>query len=183
MLEVNLNSYNNSWYRPGSKLKQIVWYYINLLFLKNSLNPFSSLKVILLKMFGAEIGKNVVIKQNVNVKYPWLLKIDDYSWIGENVWIDNLASVEIGKNCCLSQGALLLCGNHNYIKTSFDLIVKPILIKDGVWIGARAVVTSGVTCNEHSVLSVNSVATQNLESYTIYQGNPAKAIRRRIIKE
>ena len=79
----------------------------------NPLNPFSGLKVFLLQLFGAKVGKGVVIKPNVNIKYPWLLEIGDYTWIGERAWIDNLAQVKIGKNCCISQGAMLLCGNNN----------------------------------------------------------------------
>ena len=57
----------------------------------------------------------------MNIKYPWFLAIGDHTWIGEKVWIDNLAEVAIGANCCVSQGAMLLCGNHNYKKSTFEL--------------------------------------------------------------
>ena len=143
--------------------------------------PFSGLKVSLLIMFGAEIGDNVVIKPNVNIKYPWKLKIGENTWIGEKVWIDNLGEVTIGKNACLSQGAMLLCGNHNYKKEAFDLIVGNITLEDGVWIGAHSIVCPGVKCKSHALLAVNSVATSTLESYTIYQGNPAVKVRERVI--
>jgi len=132
MKETDLSSYNNSWYNPGAgKIKMLIWYFVNVVFFINPLNPISGLKVLLLKMFGAKVGRGVVIKPNVNIKYPWLLEIGDYTWIGERVWIDNLASVKIGKNCCLSQGSMLLCGNHNYKKPTFDLIVKGIILEDG----------------------------------------------------
>ena len=101
-------------------------------------------------------------------------------WIGEGVWLDSLGEISIGQNVCISQGAYLLTGNHNYRKNSFDLIIENILIKDGVWIGAKSIVCPGVTCNESAVLSVGSVATKDLEPLTIYQGNPAKIIRKRI---
>ena len=65
------------------------------------------LRIFLLRLFGAKIGKHVVVHPNVNIKYPWFLEIEDYAWIGENVWIDNLAHVHIGKAACLSQGVLL----------------------------------------------------------------------------
>jgi putative colanic acid biosynthesis acetyltransferase WcaF len=146
------------------------------------LNPFSCLKVFLLRLFGAKIGKGVNIKPSVNIKYPWRLTVGDYSWIGEKVWIDNLDNVIIGNNCCISQGAMLLCGNHNYKKAAFDLIIGKIVLENGVWIGAQSVVCPNVTCKTHSILAVNSVAANDLESYTIYQGNPAKAIRKRIIE-
>jgi len=182
-LQTDLSKFNNSWYKPASKLKQFAWYFCNVLFFVNPLNPLSGLKVLLLRLFGAKVGKGVVIKPSVNIKYPWLLSIGNYTWLGENVWIDNLAEVEIGNNCCISQGALILCGNHNYKKTTFDLVVGKINIEDGVWIGAKSVVCGGVVCETHSILSVNSVANHRLEAYTIYQGNPAVKVRMRSITE
>jgi putative colanic acid biosynthesis acetyltransferase WcaF len=92
-----------------------------------------------------------------------------------------LGKVKIGANACLSQGSMLLSGNHDFTKPTFDLIVKDIIIEDGVWIGAKAIVCGGVTCFSHSVLAVNSVATKSLEPYKIYQGNPAQQIRERKI--
>lgn len=149
----------------------------------NPLNPFSGLKVFLLRIFGAKVGKGVVIKPNVNIKYPWLLEIGDHTWIGERAWIDNLAQVKIGKNCCISQGAMLLCGNHNYKKPTFDLIVKPITLEDGAWVGALSVVCPGVTIKSHAILTVQSVATETLEPFALYKGNPAVRIRERVISD
>ena len=184
--KVNLELFNNNWYKRqigASWLKQICWYFINVCFFCNRLNPSSSLKVWLLKIFGAQVGKNVVIKPAVNIKYPWKLTIGDNSWIGEKVWIDNLAVVRIGRNVCISQGAMLLTGNHDYKKITFDLVIGEIELADGVWIGSRATVCPGIKCGTHSVLSALSVATTNLGSYKIYQGNPAQEIRERKISD
>ncbi len=182
MNTINLSKFNNSWYSPkAGVLKRMLWFLVNALFFNNSFFPFNGVKLFFLKLFGAKIGKGVVIKPSVNIKYPWLLAIDNYSWIGENVWIDNLAQVTIGKNVCVSQGAFLLCGNHNYKKPHFDLEIGEIVLEEGVWIGAKSIVCPGVTCLSHSVLSVGSVATHGLEAYFIYQGNPAQKIRIRSI--
>lgn len=178
---VDNQTFNNSWYQPGHKLKIFVWYFINVLFFLNPFNPFSGLKVFILRLFGAKIGKNVLLKPAINIKYPWKLTIGDYSWIGENVWIDNLDEVIIGKNVCISQGAMLLCGNHDYKKSSFDLIIGKIILEDGVWIGAKSIVCPHVTCQSHAVLSVNSTATKDLEPYSIYQGTPAIKVKDRTI--
>ena len=180
-MKTDLRTYNNSWYNPGNSFKRFLWMYINVIFFKSSFFPFNSLKVFLLRLFGSKIGKGVVIKPSVNIKYPWKLIVGDYVWIGEDVWIDNLDNVIIGNHTCISQGALLLCGNHNYKKSGFDLIIKPITIEDGVWIGAKSVVCGGVTCYSHSVLTVASVATNSLEAYSIYQGNPCQKIKVREI--
>lgn len=185
MKRTDLNSYNNDWFAAtigAGKIKQMFWYFVNIIFFINPLNPFSGLKCFLLKCFGTRIGKTVIIKPGVNIKYPWKLSIGDYTWIGEQVWIDNLAQVTIGSNVCISQGAMLLTGNHNYKKEGFDLMVNEIILEDGVWLAAQTVVCPGVKAFSHAVLSVGSVATQNLETYTIYSGNPAVGIKQRIIE-
>jgi putative colanic acid biosynthesis acetyltransferase WcaF len=151
------------------------------LFFINPLNPLNSLKRLLLRLFGARVGVGVVIKPGVNIKYPWRLSIGDWSWIGEGVWIDNLADVTIGSHVCISQGAMLLTGNHDYKSNTFDLIIESIIIKDGCWIGARSTVCPGVHCGEHAVLAVGSIATKSLKAWTIYQGNPALPLRERIV--
>jgi len=179
-----LDTYSNGWYKKqvgASSLKQAAWYFTNVLFFNNGLFPFSSFKVFWLKAFGAKMGKGVNIKPSVNIKYPWKLFVGDYCWIGEKVWIDNLADVRIGAHTCLSQGAMLLTGNHDFTKQGFDLVVKEITLGEGVWIGAQALVCPGVEAGSHAVLAACSVATKNLEAYTVYQGNPAVAVKERVI--
>lgn len=178
-MPVDLSKFSNPEYNPGNPLKRGLWYFFNVLFLINPWNPFSGLKKAVLRLFGAKIGKGVVIKPNVNIKYPWFLEIGDNAWIGEGVWIDNLGKVVVSKNVCISQGALLLCGNHDYKKTGFDLIVGDIFLQEGVWIGAKSVVTGGVNCASHSILAAGSVTSKNLDAYIIYRGNPAVAVRKR----
>lgn len=181
--KTDLSSYKNGWFNPGRGFfVRFLWYFTNALLFINPFNPFTGLKVAILRAFGANIGKGVVIKPGVNIKYPWNLVIGDHTWIGERVWIDNLVEVNIGSNCCISQGAMLLCGNHNYKRSTFDLIVRKITLEDGAWVGARAVVAPGIRCGSHSLLTVNSVALTNLEDYGVYQGNPAVKIREREIK-
>lgn len=176
----DLSRFDNSWFDTGaSRFKWALWFLFNAAFVLNPFNPFSSLRKVILRLFGAKIGKGVVIKPRVNVKFPWNLEIGDYTWIGEAVWIENQAQVTIGAHACLSQGAVLMTGNHNYKLETFDLIVKPITLEDGVWIGANAMVTQGVTCHSHAVLSVQSVASKDLEAYTIYAGHPCTEIRKR----
>jgi putative colanic acid biosynthesis acetyltransferase WcaF len=177
----DLSRFDNSWYQPGSRLRRMLWYGVHEIFICSG-QPISALRVILLRWFGAEIGNGVVIKPRVRVKYPWKLKVGSHTWIGEDVWIDNLGEVSIGDNCCLSQGAMLLCGNHNYKLSTFDLMVGDIIIEDGVWIGAKSVVCPGVICRSHSVLSVGSMASTTLDSYGIYRGNPAVKLKEREMK-
>ena len=182
MSNVNLKNYKNDWYTPGSKLNIILWMLTSTLFFRTSLPIPSSIKVSVLNMFGAKIGSGVVIKPRVTIKYPWKLNIGDHTWIGEDTWIDNLANVNIGDNCCLSQGCYLLTGNHDYTSPNFDLMISPINIENEAWVGAKSVVCPGVTLSRASILTVGSIATKNLDALGIYQGNPAIKIKQRVIK-
>jgi putative colanic acid biosynthesis acetyltransferase WcaF len=181
-MDVKLSKFNNSWYKPGRGfLCRVLWYLTNALILQNPFNPFSRIKIIVLRVFGAKIGSGVIVKPNINVKYPWNLEIGDYSWIGENVWLDSLAPIKIGNNVCVSQGAYLCTGNHDWSDPSFGLFVKQIVVEDGAWLGARSTVLPGVTIATHSVISAGSVIADNTEPYTIYSGNPAVKVKERKI--
>jgi putative colanic acid biosynthesis acetyltransferase WcaF len=181
MNETKLDQFNNRWYKPsGNPIGRLLWYFVNAAIFKSSF-PFYYPKVMLLKLFGAKVGNGVVIKPHVNIKRPSNLILGNHIWIGEQVWIDNLAKVIIEDNVCISQGAMLLCGNHNYNKSSFDLMVGEIVLERGSWIGARALVGPGIRVKSHAVLSVNSVATNDLEPFSIYRGNPAIKVKDRII--
>jgi len=182
-MKTDLAKFQNTSYKPGHGfIIRGIWFVKNVLLVQNPLNPFSNLKVLLLKLFGAKIGKSIVLKPSINIKYPWNIEISDHSWIGDGVWLDSLEKIKIGSNVCISQGAYLCTGNHDYTKEAFDLIVKPIVIEDGVWVGAKAVICPGVTLKSHSVITAGSVVTADTEPYTIYQGNPAKPIRIRVIE-
>ena len=180
--KIQLSSFDNQNFNGGAGwLKRILWHFTNAIFFK-SVFHFYSLKVWILRVYGAKIGHNVLIKPYVNIKYPWNLVIGNNVWIGEEVWIDSLDKIIIGNDVCISQGALLLCGNHNYSKSTFDLMTGKIILEDGVWIGAKSIVCANVICYTHSVLGVLSVATKNLDPYTIYRGNPAEPIKERSVE-
>jgi len=179
--ETDLSSFNNSWYKTGASVfKRTIWYFVSVAVFKSAF-PINFIKVRLLKMFGARVGEGLIIKPHVSIKYPWRLTVGSHVWIGEHVWIDNLGDVTIEDNVCISQGAMLLCGNHDYRKITFDLIIGNIHLKKGSWIGAKSIVCPNVVVGSHALLAVGSVATQNLNEYTIYQGNPAVAVKERKI--
>ncbi len=181
-LKTDLSKFNNSWYKPGGIFRRVGWYFVQAAFFRSAF-PVSSIKVQLLRMFGAKVGDGVVLKPHIRIKYPWKLNVGNFVWIGEDCWIDNLAQVTIADHCCLSQGSFLLCGNHDFSKSTFDLMIGEIVLEEGVWIGAKSVVCPGVTCHAHAVLSVGSIATKDLEAYSIYQGIPAMKIKDRVITE
>lgn len=178
-METDLSKFSIGNYKAGNKLKVIIWFFINY-YIFNSAFPWPNrLKIFLLRLFGAKVGIGLNIKNKVRIKNPWRLVIGNYCWIGESAWIDNLENVTLGNNVCISQGAMLLTGNHDYTKSDFRYRLGPIEIEDGVWIGAQCVVCPGIICRSHSILTVSSVATKELDAWSIYSGNPAIFVRSR----
>jgi putative colanic acid biosynthesis acetyltransferase WcaF len=179
---VDLSSFDNSWYNPGrNRLVQALWFLLGLPLLRCAIIPFSAFRVNILRVFGARVGRGVVIKPGVRVKYPWRLCLGEFSWVGEDGWLDNLASITVGRNVCISQGAYLCTGNHDWSDPSFGLIVKPIVLEDGSWVGARATICPGVTLNRCAIAAAGSVITRNIGPYEIHSGNPARHVRMREI--
>lgn len=181
MKTVDLGRYSESWYKPGGVVKRALWYTANMIFFKTSIPYPNILKCALLRLFGARVGNGINIKPCVNIKYPWFLEIGNNVWLGEESWIDNKAKVSIGNNVCISQGAYILTNNHDYKKETFDLVIKPIAIEKGAWIGARAIVCPGVTVRSHAVITAGSVITKDADGYGVYKGNPAAKIKERVI--
>ena len=143
----------------------------------SSFFPGTYWRKIILRIFGAKIGKGGKIKINVKISEPWNLSIGDYCWIGEDVWIDNLTLVKIGNRVCISQGAYLCTGNHNYKNDLFNLILAKIIIEDDCWIAAKSIIAPGSILKRGSISSLGSVVSGILQEDGIYKGNPAKLLK------
>ena len=139
--------------------------------------PGTNWRKFILRIFGAKIGKGGKLKINIKISEPWNLSIGDHCWIGENVWIDNLASVSIGNRVCISQGVYLCTGNHNYKKDLFNLILKKIVIEDDCWIAAKSIIAPGSILKRGAVACIGSLVSGILQQDGIYKGNPAKLLK------
>ncbi len=164
---MRLDNFSNSDFdRGASRLTEIAWTVIQGLLFSTWI-PGSLWRCILLRLFGARIGLGVVIKPNVVIKFPWRLVIGDHVWIGERVWIDNLSLVRIGTHTCLSQGAYLCTGSHNWSDPNFALMTTGIDIGQGCWVGAFAKLAPGCRLKDGAVLAMNAFGCGTLEAHTI----------------
>ena len=183
MRSIQLRNYDNSGYRPGRSFAwRLTWLFVGLPLMRCGWLPISSLRIALLRLFGASVGEGVVIHSEVSIKYPWHLIVGNDSWIGERCWIDNLTTVHLGSNVCLSQGAYLCTGNHDWKDPGFGLRTEPININDGAWVGAMAIVLPGTMIGEGSVVTAGSVIAGNVPPYEIFGGNPAGFLRKREVR-
>ena len=139
------------------------------------------MRVGVLRIFGAKIGDNVIIRQ-CYIAYPWNVNIGNNVWIGFDVQIFSYVPILIGNNVCISQQAFLSSGGHDMSAPGFNLTTGPITISDGVWIGTRAVINPGVAIDEAAVVLPCSVVTKNLDAFSVYGGIPAKFVKVREVE-
>ncbi len=174
----DLSKYSSSGFdRGASRGKEALWWLVRATIFLSPLPFPSTLKVGLLRLFGAKVGEGVVIRPGVSITFPWRFSCGDHVWLGEDVLILSLAEVRIGSHSCISQRAFLCTGSHDYRKETFDLITEQIVLEKSVWISANAFVGPGVTIGEGSVLSALSVAMKDMPSGVVAVGNPAVVVR------
>ena len=136
----------------------------------------SSFRPLLLKLFGASVGKGVIIRRGVRVHFPWNLEMGDDCWIGEEVWFINHEKVTIGSNVCISQRSIICSGGHDYRSVSLDYSHKPIEIKDGAWVCLDSKVLPGVTIGECSVISAGEVVRNSVPDFSMLIGGQIRPI-------
>lgn len=167
MMRLDLFS-NSEFSRGASRLTELLWILLSGLLVTSWL-PGSGWRVWLLRTFGAQIGRGVVVKPGVSVKFPWRLHVGDHVWIGERVWIDNLAEVTIGSHSCVSQGAYLCTGSHDWAEQHFGLVTRPIMIGRGCWVGAFACLAPGTVMEDGAVLSMTALGVGKLMAGRIHR--------------
>jgi putative colanic acid biosynthesis acetyltransferase WcaF len=163
--------------RGASKWLEILWILSRCALFMTPIPYPSSLKAAVLRLCGAKVGRRVVIRSLVNISFPWRLEIGDDVWIGDGVWILSLARITLESNVCVSQRSYLCSGTHDYRKETFDLVTKPIRIREGSWIAAGAFIGPGVEVGPNSVVGAGSVALRNVAPHTIVRGNPAEIVK------
>ena len=180
MLDISQNRKNQK-YTKGEIVRRALWMICMPLF-RMSPRPFFGWRRWLLRMFGATVGRHVHIYNSTMIYMPWNLKIDDWSAIGEDAYIYNLGMITIGKRVTISNRAHLCAGTHDYTLPELPLLKPPIQINDQAWICADAFVGPGVTVGEGAIVGARAVVVKNVDQWSIVAGNPARFIKKRVIK-
>jgi putative colanic acid biosynthesis acetyltransferase WcaF len=135
----------------------------------------------LLRVFGAQLGRNVKIRSTARVTYPWRLTAGDNVWVGDDCVLYNLGPITLGSNVALAHGVYLCTGLHNYTRLEFPMYAKPIVIEDEVWLTNDVFVAPGVTIGRGSVVGARSTVFNSLPGGMVCFGTPAAAKRLRIV--
>lgn len=175
---MDLSRYNNSDFSRGAPAwKEALWLLVRGVFFQTWMPWPSALRVPLLRLFGAQIGRGVVVRAGVSVSFPWRLSVGDFVWLGEDVGVLSLAEVCIESNVCISQRAYLCTGSHDYRREDFKLVTRPITVRAGSWVAAAAFVAPGVEIGVGAVVAAGSVVTRDVPPNTLVRGNPAEVVR------
>ncbi len=165
---------------PGvSRWLQILWFVLGCPLVANRWLPGSAWRRQVLRAFGTNLGSGCRVKPGLRVKFPWRLAVGSHCWLGEDVWIDNLAQVTLGDRVVVSQGAYFCTGNHNFRDPAFTLRVQPIVIGSDVWVGAKVVLAPGTVVGDGAVLGLAAVVSGLVPDRAVMRGNPARITGRR----
>ncbi len=166
-------------FRGKSKVYTQLWWFVQSSLFKLSPKFMYSFRCSLLRLFGAKIGKGVLIRPSATITYPWKLSIGDYTWIGDESIIYNLGYIEIGSNVSIAHRVYLCTGFHDINKITFDIGEKPIKIEDEVWLPNDVFVGPGVTIGRGTVVGARSSVFGDLPEGMICYGSPARPIKPR----
>ncbi len=165
-------------YRRADVAKRILWTLASPLFRWSPRVAFGW-RSVLLRVFGARIGRHVRLEPSVTIPMPWNLTIGDWSAVGAGVRLYSLGAIKLGSSVTISQGAHLCAGTHDYTDPRMPLMKPPVSVSDEAWICADAFVGPGVTVGEGAVIGARAVVVKDVESWTVVVGNPARVVKRR----
>lgn len=158
-----------------------LWWLVQAILFHPSPQILYGWRCFLLRIFGAKIGRNVLIRPSVTITYPWKVSIGDYSWIGDEVVLYSLSEITIGNHAVISQRSYLCAASHDYTHPTFDMLAGPIQVCDQAWIAADVFVAPGVTIQEGCLVGARSSVFHDLPAGMICFGNPAAPVKPRPI--
>lgn len=167
----------------ANRLRRLVWGVVWAALFRTSPRPCHAWRRMLLRVFGARVGADFHVHPRTRIWAPWNLETARHATLAEDVVVYNPAPLKMGLHAIVSQGAYLCGATHDYESPAFPLVSFPTTLGDYSWVCARAVVQPGVSLGEGAVLALGSVATRNLEPWTVYGGVPARQIKRRVLRQ
>jgi putative colanic acid biosynthesis acetyltransferase WcaF len=171
--------YTQPSFSARDRARRAFWNLCWLLFYRTSPRPMHAWRATLLRLFGATVGPDCHFYPASRVWAPWNLIAADHVAAADGAEIYNPAPLSLGSHVILSQDSYLCGATHDYNHPAFPLIAYRMTLGRYAWICARASVLPGVNIGEGAVLGLGSVATRDLEPWTVYSGHPALPIRER----
>ncbi|EPF15775.1 MULTISPECIES: colanic acid biosynthesis acetyltransferase WcaF [Cedecea] len=166
-------------FRGAGGIKVQLWWAVQATLFAWSPQVLYPWRAFLLRLFGAKVGKKVVIRPSVKITYPWKLTLGDHAWVGDDAVLYTLGEIVVGANSVVSQKCYLCTGSHDYMSKHFDITQAPIVIGEKCWLATDVFVSPGVTIGDGCVVGARSSVYKSLPANAICRGNPAVKIRER----
>ena len=166
---------------PKGRLLQRFWEVMRMIFF--CLTPWfcRSWRRGIFILMGGDAAAKVSLSRTCRLDFPWNISIGRGSSVADSVLIRASTKVTIGSNVCISEGVKVLTASHIVDSCHFDLLRRPVVIHDNVWIAMNALILPGVTIGGGAIVAAGAVVTKDVEPWTVVGGNPAKFIRRRVL--
>lgn len=166
-------------FRGRSAVVVQLWWLVQALLFRPSPQFAYGWRRTLLRLFGAKVGRNVLVRPSATVTYPWKVEIGDYSWIGDDVILYSLGAIRIGAHSVVSQRSYLCAGDHDYRSEAFEIRARPIVVGSQVWIASDVFVAPGVRIGDQAVVGARSSVFGDLPAAMVSVGSPARPVRSR----
>ncbi|WP_390622410.1 hormogonium polysaccharide biosynthesis acetyltransferase HpsU [Vasconcelosia minhoensis] len=177
---MDLRQYHQPGYVAGrSKAIMLLWWLVQAVVFPLTLHASHAPRRALLRLFGAKIGRQVMIRPTARFTYPWNVEIGDYSWVGDDVVFYSLAPIRVGQHCVISQKSYLCTGSHDILDRRFGLITAPIVIENGAWVAIDCFIAAGVRIGANAVIGARSSVFGDMPAQQVCFGSPCRPIRPR----
>ncbi|MEM6560823.1 MAG: WcaF family extracellular polysaccharide biosynthesis acetyltransferase [Planctomycetota bacterium] len=163
----------------GQNVKRVLWMATARTLFRLSFHNWYGWRRMLLRVFGATVGKHVRVRPSAHIEIPWNVEIGDHAMVGDEAILYSLGKITIGKRVVISQYAHLCAGTHDFNDPEFPLIRPPITIGDEAWVAADAFVGPNVSIGTRAIVGARSSVFRDIPAGKIAGGNPAKVIRDR----
>jgi putative colanic acid biosynthesis acetyltransferase WcaF len=157
-----------------------LWWFVQASFFRHSPQGLYGFRRWLLRLFGAKVGRGVLLRPSVRITYPWKLSIGDHAWIGDDAVLYSLGPINLGANSVVSQRSYLCAATHDYRSATFDIVAQPIAVGEMAWLAADVFVAPGVTIGAGCVVGARSAVFGDLPPMMLCFGSPAKPVGPRL---
>ena len=165
-----------------NKVGRAIWTVVWLLLFRPTPRSLHAWRCLLLRIFGAKLGKTVHPYPSARIWAPWNLEMGDHSCLSEQVDCYCVDKICIGANATVSQYSFLCTASHDYTDPCMPLVTAPITIGERAWVTADVFVAPGVTIGEGAVITARSSVFFDVEPWIVAAGNPAVPVKKRVLK-
>ena len=177
-----IDPYRQASFSLRNRLARVAWAVVYISLFRTSPRPLHRWRALLLRLFGARIGRACHVYPRTRIWAPWNLVMHDEASMADDVNCYSMATVKLGRRCVISQGSHICTGAHDYEDPNFQLFAKPIRIGESAWVCAESFIGPGVRIGAGAVIGARSVVTHDMPEWMVCAGNPCKPLKPRVVR-